>query len=52
MKKEFNHEKIKEWRRVQQFINTKNKRPDLFEKFLKSDLSDYDKKLLKKNNLY
>ena len=47
-----NHEKIKEWRRVQQFINTKNKRPDLFEKFLKSDLSDYDKKLLKKNNLY
>ena len=47
-----NHEKIKEWRRVQQFINTKNKRPDLFEKFLKSDLSDYDKKLLKKNNLF
>ena len=47
-----NHEKIKEWRRLQQFINTKNKRPDLFEKFLKSDLSDYDKKLLKKNNLF
>ena len=47
-----NHQKIKEWRRLQQFINTKNKRPDLFEKFLKSDLSDYDKKLLKKNNLY
>ena len=47
-----NHEKIKEWRRLQQFINTKNKRPDLFEKFLKSNLSDYDKKLLKKNNLF
>ena len=46
-----NHEKIKEWRRLQQFINTKEKRPDLFEKFLNSDLSDYDKKILKKNNL-
>ena len=46
-----NHEKIKEWRRLQQFINTKNKRPDMFEKFLKSELSDYDKKLLKKNNM-
>lgn len=47
-----NHEKIKEWRRLQQFITTKNKRPDLFEKFLKSELSDYDKKILKKNNLF
>ena len=47
-----NHEKIKEWRRLQQFNNTKNKRPDLFEKFLKSNLSEYDKKLLKKNNLF
>ena len=47
-----NHEKIREWRRLQQFINTKNKRPDLFEKFLKSDLSEYDKKILKKNNLF
>lgn len=46
-----NHEKIKEWRRLQQFINTKEKRPDLFEKFLNSDLSDYDKKILKNNNL-
>lgn len=44
-----NHEKIKEWRRLQQFINTKNKRPDMFEKFLKSDLSDYDKKIIEKN---
>lgn len=47
-----NHEKIKEWRRLQQFINTKNKRPDLFEKFLNSNLSEYDKNLLKKNNLF
>ena len=46
-----NHEKIKEWRRLQQFIVTKQKRPDLFEKFLNSELSDYDKKILKKNNL-
>ena len=47
-----NHEKIKEWRRVQQFIVTKQKRPDLFEKFLKTELSDYDKKILKSNNLF
>ena len=45
------HEKIKEWRRLQQFINTKEKRPDLFEKFLKTEISDFDKKILKKNNL-
>lgn len=47
-----NHEKIKEWRRTQQFIVTKRKRPDLFEKFLKSDISKYDLKILKKNNLF
>ena len=47
-----NHEKIKEWRRLQQFIVTKEKRPDLFEKFLKTELSEYDKKILKKNNLF
>ena len=47
-----NHEKIKEWRRLMQFINTKNKRPDLFDKFLKSELSTYDKKLLNKYNLF
>lgn len=46
-----NHQKIKEWRRLQQFINTKNKRPDLFKNFIKSELSDYDKKILKDNNL-
>ena len=45
-----NHEKIKEWRRLQQFIVTKQKRPDLFEKFLHSNLSDFDKKLLRQNN--
>ncbi len=46
-----NHEKINEWRRLQQFIITKEKRPDLFQKFLKSDINDYDKKILKNNNL-
>ena len=46
-----NHEKIKEWRRLQQFLITKQKRPDLFEKFLSSDLSEFDLKILKKNNL-
>ena len=46
-----NHEKIREWRRLQQFIVTKEKRPDLFEKFLQTNLSDYDKKILKNNNL-
>ena len=39
---------IKEWRRLNQFIITKKKRPDLFYKFLKSEISDYDKKILKK----
>ena len=46
-----NHEKIKEWRRLQQFIVTKEKRPDLFEKFLKSNFSDFDRKILNDNNL-
>lgn len=43
-----NHEKIAQWRRFEQFKTTQKKRPDLFEKFLKSDMSEYDKKLLKK----
>ena len=43
-----NHEKIAEWRRIKQFERTKEKRPDLFEKFLKTELSKSDKKLLKK----
>ncbi len=46
-----NHEKISKWRRLNQFITTKEKRPDLFQKFLESDLSDYDKKILADNNL-
>ncbi len=42
-----NHEKIAEWRRIKQFERTIKKRPDLFSKFLKTDLSKKDKKLLK-----
>ncbi len=42
-----NHEKIAQWRRIKQFERTKEKRPDLFEKFLKTELSKTDKKLLK-----
>ena len=45
-----NHEKIKEWRRLQQFIVTKNKRPDLFEKFINSELTLFDKKIIEKNS--
>ena len=41
-----NHEKIAEWRRLQQFRITKEKRPDMFDKFLDSDLNDFDLKLL------
>ncbi len=42
-----NHEKIKEWRRKEQFKITKLKRPDLYEKFKDTKLSEYDKKILK-----
>lgn len=42
-----NHEKIAKWRRLKQFERTKQKRPDLFAKFIKTDLSKSDKKLLK-----
>lgn len=42
-----NHEKIRDWRRLQQFIVTQKKRPDLFKQFLQSEISDYDKKILK-----
>ena len=42
-----NHEKIAEWRRLKQFERTMRKRPDLFQKFLKTDLSKSDKKILK-----
>lgn len=41
-----NHQKIAEWRRLKQFKKTKEKRPDMFEKFLKTELSETDKKLL------
>ncbi len=46
-----NHEEIKKWRRLNQFIVTKQKRPDLFEEFLKNEISNYDLKILKDNNL-
>ena len=44
-----NHQEIEKWRRLQQFTVTNKKRPDLFQKFIKSDLSKDDKKLLEKN---
>lgn len=46
-----NHAKINKWRRLQQLIRTKEKRPDLYEKFLKTEISKNDKKLIKENNL-
>ena len=42
-----NHEKIAEWRRLKQFERTMRKRPDLYQKFLKTDLSKSDKKIMK-----
>lgn len=45
-----NHELIAKWRRLKQFERTKAKRPDLFEKFLNTELSKEDKKLLKEFN--
>ncbi len=41
-----NHKEIAKWRRLEQFRRTKDKRPDLFQEFLNSDLSKEDKKLL------
>ncbi len=43
-----NHAKIDEWRRIQSILNTKHKRPDMFEAF---NISEKDKKMLKKNNI-
>ena len=43
-----NHAKIDEWRRIQSILNTKQKRPDMFECF---NISEKDKKMLKKNNI-
>lgn len=45
-----NHKEIENWRRLQQFITTKNKRPDLYEKFLEKELSKTDKKILEEND--
>ncbi len=46
-----NHAEIEKWRRAQQFIRTRAKRPDLLEKFLKSELTKSDKKILKELNI-
>lgn len=46
-----NHAEIAKWRRLQQFLRTKEKRPDLFNFFLETELSKNDIKLLKENNL-
>lgn len=45
-----NHQQIKEWRRLQQFLVTKKMRPDMFQKFLNSELSEFDKKIIEKNS--
>ena len=41
-----NHAQINKWRRIQQILKTKEKRPDLYEKFLQSDLSKEDLKII------
>ena len=38
-----NHAEIEKWRRAQQFMRTMKKRPDLWEKFLKENLSKLSK---------
>ena len=47
-----NHKDIEIWRRKQQILRTKDKRPDLFEQFLSSELSKQDLKILKELNLF
>jgi len=42
-----NHAQINKWRRTQQILKTKEKRPDLYEKFLQSNLSKEDLKIIK-----
>ncbi|MDD3237596.1 MAG: tRNA (guanosine(37)-N1)-methyltransferase TrmD [Candidatus Gastranaerophilales bacterium] len=42
-----NHAEINKWRRLQQFIRTKQKRPDMWINFLKQNLSKIDIKILK-----
>ncbi len=44
-----NHQEIEKWRRLQQFLTTSKKRPDLYQKFLQTALSKSDKKLLNEN---
>lgn len=44
-----NHQEIEKWRRLEQFIITKQKRPDMFKRFIESELTKEDKKLLDKN---
>ena len=41
-----NHKEIYRFKRIEQIKKTKELRPDLFEKFLESDLSKDDVKLL------
>ena len=43
-----NHAKIDEWRKIQSILTTKSRRPDMFDKY---NLSDKDKKMLKKQNI-
>lgn len=42
-----NHAQINRWRRKEQLKRTKERRPDLFEKFLKTELSKEDKILVR-----
>jgi len=42
-----NHAEINRWRRKEQLKRTKERRPDLFEKFLKTELSKEDKILVR-----
>ncbi len=45
-----NHSKIEHWRRKQQLIRTKEKRPDLYNKFLKEKHSKFDAKIIEEIN--
>lgn len=45
-----NHKEIAKWRRKQEFLRTKKKRPDLFEKFLTQELSKQDKAIIEEIN--
>lgn len=46
-----NHALINKWRRLQQLIRTKSKRPDLYNKFLSENITDFDKKIIEENNI-